>query len=394
MFDDNEKKDQEPEIDKEYNYVFNKEPEKKISKKSLIVPYLLSIISICLCVYLYFNPNTVEDRVVLYENSPVTTGDLGYDSTVEDNDTNNTRRVNSIANTKDSVVEIQCQVTTQTIFGTSTGTSSGSGVILSDDGYIVTNNHVIDDASKIAVTLNDGDSYEAKIIGADSSNDLAVIKIDAKNLSPAILGDSTKLKLGESVYAIGNPLGTLGGTVTDGIVSATSRYITIEDNEFLCIQIDAAVSPGNSGGGLFNYDGELIGIVNAKSEATGAESIGFAIPISEAKSVIQDLIKYGSVKRPAIGISVVEINTEEERKFNDVDDYGVYISSVSLTSDAKLQGLKVGDRITEIDGKAINTRTDITSILNEKQVGDTIKMTIDRDNQYLTFTVKLKESTN
>lgn len=394
MFDDNEKKDQEPEIDKEYNYVFNKEPEKKISKKSLIVPYLLSIISICLCVYLYFNPNTVEDRVVLYENSPVTTGDLGYDSTVEDNDTNNTRRVNSIANTKDSVVEIQCQVTTQTIFGTSTGTSSGSGVILSDDGYIVTNNHVIDDASKIAVTLNDGDSYEAKIIGADSSNDLAVIKIDAKNLSPAILGDSTELKLGESVYAIGNPLGTLGGTVTDGIVSATSRYITIEDNEFLCIQIDAAVSPGNSGGGLFNYDGELIGIVNAKSEATGAESIGFAIPISEAKSVIQDLIKYGSVKRPAIGISVVEINTEEERKFNDVDDYGVYISSVSLTSDAKLQGLKVGDRITEIDGKAINTRTDITSILNEKQVGDTIKMTIDRDNQYLTFTVKLKESTN
>ena len=190
-----------------------------------------------------------------------------------------------------SVVEITTKVKTYDMFGrTATGSSAGSGVILTSDGYIVTNYHVIDAASSITIRLSNGSEYQASVVGSNESKDLALLKIEATNLVAATFADSDAIKVGELAVAIGNPLGTLGGTVTEGIVSATNREITIDNTTLTLIQTSAAVNSGNSGGGLFDQNGHLIGIVNAKSTGTNVEGLGFAIPSNTVKSVIEKLL--------------------------------------------------------------------------------------------------------
>lgn len=206
------------------------------------------------------------------------------------------------------------EVTTKTnsgYFG-EVATGAGSGVILTADGYIVTNHHVVDGGSAFTVRTRSGDTYEASLVGSDSQTDLAVLKIDAEGLTPAVLGDSDKLVVGETAVAIGNPLGELGGTVTSGIISALSREITTSAGATMeLLQTNAAINPGNSGGGLFNSSGELIGIVNAKSVGEDIEGLGFAIPINTAKSVIEDLISDGYVRgRIDTGFTVVDLTDQ------------------------------------------------------------------------------------
>ena len=287
-----------------------------------------------------------------------------------------------------SVVEIKTEaVVNNSFYGQYVTEGAGSGVIISADGYIATNNHVISGASNITVRLYDGQEYKAKLIGTDSQTDVAVIKIEAENLTPAVYGDSSKLTVGELTVAIGNPLGNLGGTVTDGIVSALDREITVEGEKMVLLQTNAAVNPGNSGGGLFNANGELIGIVNAKSSGESVEGLGFAIPINTARTIIEDLIENGHVTgRPSIGVSVIEITTDYQKYTYGVKDYGVYIQS-SLNDN-----FKPGDRIIAIDGNSVSTFSDIRSIINSYKVGDDITVTVFRNNKIVDVEVTLIDS--
>lgn len=218
--------------------------------------------------------------------------------------------------------------------------SAGSGVILSADGYIVTNNHVVAGADSIAVRTRDGQSYTARLVGADSDTDLAVLKIEAGDLPPVVLGSSETLVVGETAVAIGNPLGELGGTVTSGIISALSREVTIDNQTMTLLQTNAAINPGNSGGGLFNSKGELIGVVNAKYAKEGVEGLGFAIPIDAAKPVIEQLISQGYVSgRVATGFTPIDLTDEAAAMRYRVSRTGVYVYQVTTSTD----GFQSGD---------------------------------------------------
>lgn len=301
--------------------------------------------------------------------------------------------ITDIANeTMDSVVEIKTEsVSTHSFFQQAIVSGAGSGVILSKDGYIVTNHHVIDGASKITVTTRSGKSFEAKLIGSDSATDLAVLKIEAEDLQPAVLGDSSKLNVGDTAVAIGNPLGSLGGTVTSGIISALDREVTIDNQKMQLLQTNAAINPGNSGGGLFNANGELIGIVNAKSSGDSIEGLGFAIPINRAKEIINNLIENGYVKgRASLGVTLVNGSDS----FFEEDTTQVYIYEVSKGGAADKAGLKRGDQILKIDDTSIKDISDVTTIISNHSAGDTIKMTVLRDTQTKTITVTLGEASN
>ena len=293
-----------------------------------------------------------------------------------------------------SVVEIATE-------GVATGSFSrqyvtqgaGSGVIISEDGYIVTNHHVIDGANKITVTLRDGEtSYDAELIGSDADNDVALIKIDATGLSPATFGNSSDLVVGDYVVAIGNPLGTLGGTVTDGIISALARQVTVEDKTLTLLQTNAEISPGNSGGGLFNANGELIGIVNAKDSATEVEGIGFAIPINNVFNIIKDLKEYGYVTgKISLGMEFVDINSDYAAFYYGVNETGVYVLSVDSGSNASKAGFKRGDMIAKVNGKEVSSEADITKALENNKVGDTVTFTVNRDGGTEEISLELAE---
>ena len=293
-----------------------------------------------------------------------------------------------------SVVEVTTEaVTTSRFFGEYVESGAGSGVIISGDGYIITNHHVVSGAAQVRVRLNDGTEYEAVVIGSDSKTDVAVLKIKAEGLSPAVVGDSDSLQVGEFVLAVGNPLGRLGGTVTDGIISALDRDVTVNNQSMHLLQMNAAVSPGNSGGGLFNGRGELIGIVNAKSADTDAEGLGFAIPINTAIRVAEELISNGYVTgRPAMGVTVIDIQDAQTAYQYGVNQAGVYVQSVNENSPAERAGLQPGDRFIGVDGKAVSTTSDITSAIAEHAVGDTIEVQIVRGGQILTASLTLEES--
>lgn len=297
--------------------------------------------------------------------------------------------------TANSVVEITTEsVTTGNFFQQQILTGAGSGVIITADGYIVTNNHVIEDSSKITVTLRDGTKHEAKLVGTDVQTDLAVIKIEANGLTPAVFGDSDDLKVGEQAIVIGNPLGQLGGSVTSGIISALDREITIGGQVMNLLQIDAAVNPGNSGGGLFNAKGELVGVINAKSSGEDVEGIGFAIPSNTAKKVADELMKNGYVSgRASLGISVVQIDDAQTALMYRVDNIGVYILSVNEGSAAEKAGLQAGDRIVTINDTEVMETADLTAVLSTLNVGDQVKLTISRSGKIGTATVTLQEQT-
>lgn len=271
---------------------------------------------------------------------------------------------------------------------------AGSGVIFTADGYIITNNHVIEGAQQIKVKLSDDTEYTAKLIGTDSQSDIAVLKIDATGLTPAVLGDSDSVQVGELSIAVGNPLGTLSNTATDGIISGLDREVTVQGNTMRLMQTSAAVSPGNSGGGLFNANGELVGIVNAKSTGEYAEGLGFAIPINTAKQVAQDLIENGYVTgRPALGITVISISDAQTAMQYGVSSFGVYVQSVTSGSGADKAGMKVGDRIVSVGSQLVESTSDVTNALKDLNAGDVVEVQVDRNRELMTLNVTLGERT-
>lgn len=255
---------------------------------------------------------------------------------------------------------------------------AGSGVILSEDGYIVTNNHVIEDATSVTVRLHSGESYEAQIVGADSEKDVALLKIEASGLSPAVIGNSDNLVVGEETVAVGNPLGQLGGTVTNGIVSALDREITIDGQSMNLLQTNAAINPGNSGGGLFNEKGELVGLVVAKSAGSDLEGLGFAIPVNDVMDVVEQLKEFGYVTgKPYLGISLLDIDTVQKAMRYGVSRAGVYVAEVEREE----SGLKPGDCIVQINGLTVESGNDVSQTIKNYSAGDTVDMTVIRDGE-------------
>jgi serine protease Do len=271
---------------------------------------------------------------------------------------------------------------------------SGSGVILSEDGYIATCAHVVDGAKSVKVTLNDDTSYDATIVGTDAKNDIAIIKIDATGLVPAVVGDSQTLTVGSEVIAIGNPLGELRGTATAGIISATNRTIEVEGQAMTLIQTDAAISPGNSGGGLFDATGKLIGIVNAKVSDSRAEGLGFAIPANSVLDEISDLLNYGYVKgRAYLGVSTqdVTLRSRDRMWYYSQGTRCVLVEKVVTGSAAEQAGIQPGDLILKLEDKQIASGDDLSAAIGAYKPGDKATLTIQRDGQELTVEVTFGE---
>ena len=286
----------------------------------------------------------------------------------------------------DSVVSISSM--------TSSGTSSGTGIIMSSDGYVITNHHVITGALVISVLTNDNQEFEAALVGSDEMSDLAVLKIDARGLQAAEFGDSSKLRVGDSVVAIGDPLGVqLRGTMTNGIISAINRDLTVGDRTMTLIQTNAALNNGNSGGPLINCYGQVIGINTVKmssyySASATVEGLGFAIPISVAKPIIDELIENGYVAgRPAIGISGDSLPSYYRTYYRLPE--GVYVTSVNEGSDAKAKGIREGDIVTAINGEKICSIDELNTVKNQYAAGDEVTLTIYRSGAYYEVTVTL-----
>lgn len=293
-----------------------------------------------------------------------------------------------VDNTSPSVVEVFTETKqVSSWFQEYVTEGAGSGVILSEDGYIVTNHHVIDGANTIKVRLSNGQTHTAVLTGTDEKTDLAVVKINVSGLTAAKLTDSSTVRVGDFVIAIGNPLGELGGTVTEGIISAKDREVTIDGETMTLLQTSAAVNPGNSGGGLFSLSGELVGVVNAKSSGDDIEGLAFAIPSNTVKEITQELIQYGYVTgRPQLGISVAQITKPGMGWQTYYSTPGLYITQSSADN-----GLKAGDRIVQIDGTTINNAADVSTVLDQHSVGDVVKVVVSRNGKEATVNVKLTE---
>lgn len=368
------------------------QPLKKESKRHPVLQvFLVALLSgTCGLGGGYLAAKHTGNNTVIYKAAPIT-------SPSSANQESGSLSIQDIAaKASPGVVEIRTEMTEKSygLFGGSyTSQAAGSGVIISKDGYIITNNHVVEGANSIKVTTYDGTVYDAKLVGTDKKSDIAVLKVEADNLSAVTVGDSSAIQVGQTAVVIGNPLGTLGGTVTDGIISATGRELTINNESMTLIQTNAAINSGNSGGGLFDGNGNLIGIVNAKDSGTtssGAtiEGLGFAIPINEAMDVAEQLIANGYVaNRPTIGVSLQTLA-------NDYGDYpaGLYIAGVVPDSGAEKAGLKPYDRIVGADGNEISDYAALSRILQTKKVGDTIKLTIVRENEKMNVDVTLGNS--
>ena len=271
---------------------------------------------------------------------------------------------------------------------------TGTGIIMSEDGYIITNAHVIENGNQITVTLNDGTEYQAQVVGSDSKVDIAVIKVEATGLTAGNFGDSDSLVHGEPAIVIGNPLGMdFAGTITDGIISSTSREVKIDNYIMNLLQTNAAVNPGNSGGPLINCRGEIVGVVSAKISVDDVEGIGFAIPINTALNVANDFIEYGYVKnRPMLGISV-EVVPEQYAQFYGSQP-GLKVVSVQDGSAADLAGIMPGDRIISFNGTEISTSAELDYEKDKYNIGDTVKITVLRENQEITLDLTLMENTS
>jgi serine protease Do len=279
-------------------------------------------------------------------------------------------------------------------------TSEGSGIIISSDGYIMTNYHVVEYADPksgvssqalLEVFLPDGKQAQAKFIGGDDENDLAVIKVNLTNLPVAELGDSSKLEVGEPAVAIGNPLGMeFAGSVTVGVISALNRQVETEDKTLNLIQTDAAINPGNSGGALVNSKGQVIGINTVKISETGVEGLGFAIPVNDAKPVVQQLVKYGYVKgRPFIGISGQEITQVMSARYG--LPVGIYIVDVTSGSGAQKAGIEKGDVLISLAGKTVKTMSDVNTIKKGYKAGDTVDAVIVRNGSKINVKITFSE---
>lgn len=297
---------------------------------------------------------------------------------------------------ENSVVAITTEaLQTSAFFGQYVTSGAGSGVIYSSDGYILTNNHVIDGATKIVVTLHNDTEYTATLVATDPQNDVAVLKIEETDLTPVTIGDSDSLSVGDLSVAIGNPLGTLSGTVTQGIVSALERTITIDGKQMTLIQTDAAINPGNSGGGLFNEYGDLIGLVVAKSSGSAIEGLGFAIPSNKVKETADSLIENGYVQgRPQIGITIVDLTNVNDAWQAGVSYPGVYIQAVTGAK-AEKAGLQIGDMVYKINGQIVTSSSMLIAEVQNHEVGDKVTLTIIRNSELdkmISIEVELEEA--
>jgi len=302
----------------------------------------------------------------------------------------------------DSVVEIRTEsVQMDSWMGQYVTEGAGSGVIIKDNGYIITNNHVVAGASNIIVTTTDKKEYEATLIGTDADTDVAVIKINGQGLKAATMGNSEQLNVGDLAVAIGNPLGELGGTVTAGIISALDRSISIDGKTMRLLQTDTSINPGNSGGGLFNQYGQLVGVVVAKSSGSDVEGLGFAIPINRAAEVASQLMDGGYVKgKPSTGMAYQDISQQQSADPFGFDEFfggtpsqsGVYIAEIN-GKNAKKAGFKVGDMVYSVDGKEIDSFETLSSIITSHKVGDKVTYVVLRDGQALEIDLELEEKT-
>lgn len=366
----------------------------KLNFKTILIIFLVAMLGAGLgtigVMEFYKNDTKSKDK-----NDPISISEVHYDSKKE---TNFTKAIEKAYNT---VVEIKCTIETQYSSGyfffgggTQTSEASGSGVIISEDGYIVTNNHVVEGVTSedaVQVKLYNNEIYTAKIIGADSRTDIAVLKIDANNLPFSTFVDSSELVMGEDVIAIGNPLG-LGISCSNGIISALEKEIYINNVYLTVIQTNAAVNAGNSGGGLFDLNGNVVGIVNAKKSAefseTSIEGMGYAIPANTVKRIVTDLIENGYVKdRAALGIRVYTGNSYYSAN-------GVLITEVIEGGSAQQAGLQANDVITSINDTVVSSYADLSKILDTKLIGDVVKVTINRDGKVMNFNVTLQQSSN
>ena len=293
-----------------------------------------------------------------------------------------------------STVGITTSITTNYWGFQTTSAAAGSGFILTEDGYILTNYHVVENSNSITVAMYNGDTYDATLIGYDESNDVAVLKVDAEGLSPVVLGDSDNLNVGDSVVAIGNPLGELTFSLTAGLVSAKDREVTLSNSLTMdLIQTDCAINSGNSGGALFNLYGEVIGITNAKyssssSSSASIDNIGFAIPINHVLSIVKSIIEKGYISKPYVGVSVSDVNQQTQL-------YGIpagaAVQAVSDGSPAAEAGLQPGDVITRVNGTEITGSSDLVSLVSEAAIGDTLAMTVYRQGSTMELTVTVGE---
>lgn len=381
--------------------------------KNVLVPFCSGIIGSALLLgTVYFVPNVRNTLFKTTENS-ISLSSSNINEKEQNAITSNNISAISLKNYSDTAImvaekvlpsivgiEVEFPVTSSFYKMTSTSTSSGSGIIISEDGYILTNNHIVTsssssyyyslgEASSVKIYLYEDETpYEAKIVGNDEKTDLAVLKIEKGNLTPAVLGDSDSIKVGEFAMAIGNPIG-LQSSVTCGVISALNRNIKTADATYNVIQTDAAINSGNSGGALVNSEGKVIGINTLKVSSTGVEGIGFAIPINSTKDIYAQLIESGKVKRPYIGITGQTINEETAKKHSLV--VGVYIREVSTFSPAEKAGLKVGDVITNIDNKEITTINELTDIILSHKIGDTVTISYYRNGNTTNINITLEE---
>ena len=395
--------------------ITKKEKQSGDFKQNVFVPFLSGVIGCVVVMGTCFGVPSIKQRILGNSStSTITTTDTSA-GTIDFVQLSNYSDTAVYASNKilPSIVgiKIKYNVTTSSMFSifgdrgrsTSEATASGSGIIISEDGYILTNNHVVDsssastyyeisEATSVKVTLyNDDTEYDAKIVGKDSQTDLAVLKIEKKDLTAAEFANSDKVKVGEFAMAVGNPL-DLGTTITCGVISAVNREVKDEQEgvNYVCLQTDAAINSGNSGGALVNSQGQVIGVNTLKVSSTGVEGIGFAIPINSTVTITKDLIKDGKVKRPFIGISGRDINEETAKQYN--LKQGVYVVSVEEYSAAEKAGIKAQDVIIAIDGKEIKTMDELNEIKNKHSVGDKVKIKLIRDKKEKEITVTLGES--
>ena len=411
--------------DNEFNYSsdnnFKQVPVKNKNGfgKTVFVPLISGIVGAALVVGVCFGIPSVKERLLSLNSSTAsengssnssTSANSEYNATLMDIAEYSETSVAVAESVLPSVVGITVEYNVSSFGQSGIATATGSGVIISEDGYIITNNHVINaesssvyyqvtEATSIKVHLygdSDDVQYEAEVVGSDSTSDLAVLKIEPDQELTAIkIGDSDNLRVGEFVMAVGNPLG-LDSSVTCGVISALNREVTDSDgNTYLTIQTDAAINSGNSGGALVNSKGELIGInslklSNSSSSETTIEGIGFAIPVNSSMDIIDQLIEYGTVRRPYIGISGSSLTEALSERYN--YPVGVYVESVEEGGPAEEAGLEVGDVITEVDGQAVESVEEINTIKNTYSIGDTISLTVYRNNDYITIDVTLGET--
>lgn len=358
------------------------------------------ICALCICTTLIFNIIAFALTFTFFIK-PSAQKDQKYLSPTPNNSESGNSSINSVINASNpsaifnpsevyadnvnSVVGISSDETIYNIFGqASTYASTGTGFIISEDGYILTNYHVVQSSGDITVTLYNGSSYTASLVGYESSSDVAVLKIDATDLQAVKVGDNSDIVVGENICVIGNPLGELTYTLTQGGISALQREINVDGQPISMFQFDAAVSPGNSGGPVFNANGEVIGIVTAKSIQSGVEGIGFAIPISDVKTIVNDLIENGYVTGKAyFGIGVQNSGYPK----------GAYVMSVNPGSCAEKAGIEVGDILTEIDGKQVTTASELISAKRSYRAGDTVTVRGYRNGEGIVFTVTFDEET-